>query len=122
MNAIDQLIELIGKRIEKESKSFSPPEGVRSAARRALAMREKQPPSNRCCTPVGLARARDLSNGKSVSFATIKRMKAYFDRHQVDKKGGGWGNGSKGEQAWLAWGGDAGYSWAKKIVAQEESK
>lgn len=51
-------------------------------------------------------------------------MKAYFDRHQVDKRGRGWGVDSKGWQAWLLWGGDPGYRWAKEIVSRykENSK
>jgi len=98
----------------------TPPQGVQDAAKRGLELRAKQPDSNKCCTSVGIARARDLSNGKSVSLDTVKRMKAYFDRHEVDKKGEGWGKDSKGYQAWLMWGGDAGQTWANKIVKEND--
>jgi len=47
---------------------------------------------------------------------TIRRMKAYFDRHQPDKKSPHWDEPSPGKVAWYAWGGDAGYSWAKSVV------
>ena len=99
---------------------FTPPQGVRDAAIRALKKRAEQPPSKRGMTAVGIARARDLSNGVTVSPETIKRMVAYFTRHEVDKQGSTWEEYGKGRQAWDGWGGDAGYTWAKKILAQME--
>jgi hypothetical protein len=48
-------------------------------------------------------------------------MKAYFDRHEVDKKGETWDQQGKGWQAWQGWGGDAGYAWARKVVGQMEA-
>ena len=39
---------------------FTPPEGAREAAKRALDVREKKPASQKGMTPVGIARARDL--------------------------------------------------------------
>ena len=99
---------------------FTPPQGVRDAAIRALKKRSEQPPSRRGMTAVGIARARDLSNGVTLSPDTIKRMVAYFTRHEVDKQGSTWEEYGKGRQAWDGWGGDAGYTWAKKILAQME--
>ena len=99
---------------------FTPPQGVRDAAIRALKKRSEQPPSKRGMTAVGIARARDLSNGVSLSPETIKRMVAYFTRHEVDKQGSTWEEYGKGRQAWDGWGGDAGYTWSKKILAQME--
>ena len=99
---------------------FTPPQGVRDAAIRALKKRAEQPPSKRGMTAVGIARARDLSNGVTLSPETIKRMVAYFTRHEVDKQGSTWEEYGKGRQAWDGWGGDAGYTWAKKILAQME--
>jgi len=101
---------------------FTPPEGAREAAKRALEVRETKPPSQRGMTPVGIARARDLQNGVKLSPDTIKRMKAFFDRHEVDKKGSTFGEQGKGWQAWNGWGGDAGYSWAKKVVGQMDAR
>ena len=103
-----------------EGIDFTPPQGVRDAAIRALKKRSEQPPSTRGMTAVGIARARDLSNGVSLSPETIKRMVAYFTRHEVDKQGSTWEEYGKGRQAWDGWGGDAGYTWAKKILAQME--
>ena len=97
---------------------FKPPKTVAEAAQRGLDMRAKQPDSNKCCTAVGLARARQLTNRQQLSPSTVKRMLSYFERHEVDKKGKDWDNQSKGRQAWLIWGGDPGYTWAKKVVSQ----
>lgn len=103
--------------------NYSPPASAGKAAARGLALRRALSPSRRAGTAVGIARARDLALGKKLSARTVKRMKAYFDRHQVDKKASGWkpseeGYPSKGLQAWLLWGGDPGYRWAVSKVAQ----
>jgi hypothetical protein len=49
-------------------------------------------------------------------------MNSYFARHEVDKKGEGWGKDSAGYIAWLLWGGDAGWSWVKGILRDQEKK
>ena len=97
---------------------FKPPEGARKAAERALRRRAQKPQSQRGMTPVGIARARDLIAGKNLSPETVRRMLAYFTRHEVDKQGSTWDEYGKGRQAWDGWGGDAGYSWARKVVNQ----
>jgi lambda family phage portal protein len=101
---------------------FTPPQGAREAAKRALDVRETKPPSQRGMTPVGIARARDLQNGVKLSPDSARRMKAFFDRHEVDKKGATWDEQGKGWQAWHGWGGDAGYAWARKVVGQMEAR
>lgn len=98
------------------TESFTPPQDIREAARRALDVRATKPPSQRGGTPVGIARARDLANGRPVSLRTIRRMVAYFDRHEIDKQGATWKDKGKGWQAWQLWGGDAGRAWAKRIL------
>jgi len=120
------------QRTEKKSESlavpdkyshidFKPPKGAQEAAKRALEVRADKPESQRGMTPVGIARARDLSNGQTLSPDTVKRMLAYFTRHEVDKQGKTWSDQGKGWQAWNGWGGDAGYSWARKVVKQMKS-
>jgi hypothetical protein len=99
---------------------FNPPKSVQQEAERGLEWRRE---FGRGGTEIGVARARDLSNGRSVSLDTVKRMKAYFDRHQVDKNAEGFrlgeeGYPSAGRIAWALWGGDVGYHWAKTIVAK----
>jgi len=59
-----------------------PPRAVRFNAQKGLDIRAEQTPSNRAGTPVGLARARDLAAGVNVSEETIRRMVAFFNRHQ----------------------------------------
>jgi hypothetical protein len=97
---------------------FTPPKAAQEAAKRALEVRAGKPKSKRGMTPVGIARARDLANGKQLSPDTVKRMLAYFTRHEVDKKGSTWNIQGKGWQAWHGWGGDSGYSFARKVTKQ----
>lgn len=106
-----------------ESIDFTPPEGAREEAAKGLAWREE---FNRGGTEVGVARARDISNGRTLSHETVKRMVSYFARHEVDKRAEGFDAGddgypSAGRIAWALWGGDAGQSWANKIVRQMDS-
>ena len=96
--------------------TYVPTKEMASNAKRALEVRESKPPSQRGMTSVGLARARDLQNRKPLSEETVRRMKAYFDRHEIDKKGETWAQQGKGWQAWNGWGGDAGQTWANAIV------
>lgn len=99
---------------------FTPPAGVRKEAQKGLDWRSE---FGRGGTAVGIARARDLSNGTTISPDTARRMKAYFDRHEVDKQGKGWSPGedgfpSNGRIAWALWGSDPGYAWSRKLVEQ----
>ena len=105
-----------------DAESFSPPRDVQRAAQRALRVRRQAVPSDRGMTEVGLARARDLANGRQVSEETIRRMLSYFQRHEVDKEGETWEEQGKGWQAWHGWGGDAGFRWARVTVAQLDAK
>lgn len=105
-----------------KAEGFSPPQGVRSNAKRGLELRRE---FNRGGTAVGVARARSLSNGQKIPLETIRRMVSYFARHEVDKKGENWGNASNpsaGYIAWLLWGGDAGKTWANSISEREKKK
>lgn len=101
---------------------LTPTDAMAAEARRGLEWREKH---NRGGTAVGVARARDISNKKSLSPDTVRRMVSYFARHEVDKQGTGFSPGedgypSAGRIAWALWGGDAGASWAKAKAAQME--
>jgi len=104
------------------AESYKPTEGMIAEANRGLEWRRE---FSRGGTSVGIARARDISNGKSLPLATVKRMKSFFARHEVDKKAEGFRPGEKGYPsngriAWAMWGGDAGKSWSEKIVNQSE--
>jgi len=91
-----------------------PPQSVADNARRALEVRASKPESQRGMTAVGIARARDLANRSALSEETIRRMVAYFERHQKDKQGESWDEQGNGWQAWMGWGGDEGWAWAKR--------
>lgn len=95
-----------------------PPQGVADNARRALDVRARKPESERGMTPVGIARARDLMNRSRLSEDTIRRMLAYFERHEVDKEGSTWDEQGRGWQAWNGWGGDDGFAWARRKVEE----
>ena len=99
-------------------RTFIPPQKVADEAAYGLYLRSQMPPSSRCCTPVGLARAKQLKNREPVSVETLKRMRSYFQRHEVDQQGKGWGIDSKGFQAWLLWGGDSGRDWCNRTLDQ----
>ena len=52
-------------------------------------------------------------------------MNSYLARHEVDKQGKGWSQGSDGypsagRVAWAAWGGDAAKAWVGKILRSVE--
>lgn len=98
--------------------SYTPSDGMVTEAQRGLDWRSE---FNRGGTAVGIARARDIVNRKDLPVETWRRIKAYFDRHEVDKRAEGFSPGetgypSNGRIAWALWGGDAGYARARDIV------
>ena len=103
-----------------EAIDLKPTSGMVAEAKKGLEWRKEY---NRGGTGVGVARARDISNGKNLSEDTVKRMHSFFSRHEVDKQGKGFSPGepgfpSAGRIAWALWGGDAGQTWAAKKVEQ----
>jgi hypothetical protein len=107
-----------------KAEGYSPPAGARAAARKAIRFKE-QGKAKGAGTSVGWTRAGQLARGETLSLSTVKRMYSYFSRHEVDKKGKDWANQSNpsnGYIMWLAWGGDAGYSWSRRIVNAEKDK
>lgn len=113
-----------GEEIEAaEGIDFSVSSAMKEEARRGLAWRKE---FNRGGTNVGARRATQIINDGRLSADTWRRVKAYFDRHQSDKSGEGWSSGpgypSAGRIAWALWGGDPGWSRARKIVRQLESR
>jgi len=97
-----------------------PTKGMIIEAEMGLAWRKE---FGRGGTAVGIARARDIANGKNLSLSSIKRMFSFFSRHEVDKQAEGFRPGeegypSNGRIAWALWGGDAGFSWSRKKVEE----
>lgn len=104
--------------VSQADESYEPTDEMATEAELGLKWREEY---GRGGTEVGVARARDISNKRNLSFDTIKRMNSYFSRHEVDKEANGWNDGeegfpSAGRIAWQLWGGDAGRDWAARIV------
>lgn len=88
---------------------------ARNAAR-SLELRKEY---GRGMTPVGVARANQLIDRERLSPDTVRRMKSFFARHEVDKEAQGFRRGedgwpSNGLIAWLGWGGDEGQRWANR--------
>ena len=97
-------------------------------AKRGLELRKK---FNRGGTAVGVARANQLVARERLSISTVKRMYSFFSRHEVDKEAQGFRQGeegypSAGKIAWLLWGGDSGFAWAKRkrqqIITEEDKE
>jgi HK97 family phage portal protein len=102
---------------------MKPTSGMKSEAQKGLDWRKE---FGRGGTAIGIARARDIVNGRELSADTVKRMYSFFSRHEVDKQGQGFSPGedgypSNGRIAWALWGGDAGFAWSKKLVKRFET-
>lgn len=97
-----------------------PTKSMQQAATQALEWRKEY---NRGGTLVGVTRANQLKNREPLSPNTVKRMFSFFSRHEVDKQAEGFRQGedgfpSAGRVAWGLWGGDAGFSWSRRKVAE----
>ena len=103
---------------ETRQDSYTPTEAMRTEAARGLEWRAEY---GRGGTAVGVARARDITNGRDLPIETVRRMNSYFARHEVDKEATGFRPGeegfpSAGRIAWALWGGDPGQRWARSII------
>lgn len=111
--------------------NFKPSEAVAKAAARGLELRKKNKgkgglnaqQAHKAGIGSGVARAVSLKNRQTLSPATVRRMKAFFDRHQKSRKvdPGKTPGTDKGYIAWMLWGGDSGRSWAEKICRQMDA-
>lgn len=107
-----------------KEETYTPTSGMKSAASRALRWK-KEGKAKGAGTPVGWGRATDIVAGRAMSLSTVKRMYSFFSRHEVDKKGKDFynvSNPSNGRIMWDAWGGDAGFSWSRKIAEREKNR
>ena len=116
----DEMLELMFK-----SETFSPNDGMKAAARRALKWKEEGKATG-AGTPVGWGRARDIVAGRSMSLSVVRRMFSFFSRHEAASKGGkdfnNTSNPSNGRIMWDAWGGNAGFAWSRAIVNRMKDK
>lgn len=111
-------------KVREAKSSYKVPEGVQSAAKRAQKWISDGKAGDGF-TDVGRRRASQLASGGSVSLDTVKRMKSYFARHEVDRKATGFSSGeegypSAGRVAWDAWGGDAGRAWVNRLNLEDD--
>lgn len=93
-----------------------PTKAVADAAAKGLKLREEH---GRGGTHVGVARARQLSERRTLTPDVVKKMRAYFARHAVDKNAPKFTDRtdpSAGYIAWLLWGGDAGKAWSERMM------
>lgn len=114
--------------LSKQS-GFTPPEGVRSAAKRGLRLRRKYnrgglstQQASAAGVGSGVQRASNLASGSSVSIATVRRMRNFFSRHLKNYRPGkreSDGGPTAGTIAWLLWGGNAGRRWADSVLRRE---
>jgi hypothetical protein len=116
----DDMLELMFK-----SETFTPNDGMKAAARRALKWKEEGKATG-AGTPVGWGRARDIVAGRSMSLSVVRRMFSFFSRHEQASKGGkdfnNTSNPSNGRIMWDAWGGNAGFAWSRAIVNRMKDK
>ncbi len=112
--------------------NFTPPESVAAVAEKGLDYRKRAGGKGGLSVSEakkegigsGVQRAVNLKNRDTMSPSTVKRMKAFFDRHEKNKainpeyKNEPWKD--HGYVAHLLWGGDPGKVWAEKIVKRME--
>jgi len=93
---------------------------MKDAARRALEIREKLPPSRRYGTLTGLKRARQIINGDNLSLSTLVRMRSYLLRarpnYRKAKSEGKTAETSKAIGAYDLWGGLKALAWANNQI------
>jgi hypothetical protein len=108
--------------------NFTPPKSVAMAAEKGLEYRKKSggkggldvSEAKKEGIGSGVQRAVNLKNRDTMSPQTVRRMKAFFDRHRKNKsidpeyKDKPWKD--RGYVAHLLWGGDPGEKWAIKTV------
>ena len=113
--------------------NFRPPASVAKEAIIGLQYREKaggrggltSRQASEAGVGSGVQRAASLRYRQNQSPETIRRMVAFFSRHEANKevkpefKDTPWKD--RGKVAWLLWGGDAGRAWAQKILSQMEA-
>ena len=95
-------------------KSVKPPLEVAKEAKRGLELRKQY---KRGGTEIGVWRAENLVKRTPLDIGELKRIRSYFARHEVDKRGKDWNNRerpSAGYIAWLLWGGEPGRAWAER--------
>jgi hypothetical protein len=106
----------------KPFKSATPPAAVAKEAKRGLELRKQH---KRGGTEIGVWRAENLVKRTPLDLPELKRIRSYFARHEVDKRGKDWNNKerpSAGRIAWLLWGGEPGRKWVERELKKAVSR
>lgn len=93
------------------------PEGVKNAAKRAVAYAEKNGWGS-CGTDVGKQRASQLAKGENISVDTVKRMYSYLSRHKKDLQSSKSYDEGCGKLMYDSWGGEPALKWAERKLEQ----
>lgn len=125
---------LLLEQVTKSSTFNDYPKSASNAAKKALKWKEKYGKEVKGGTATGWTRAKQLANKEAISFDTVKRIKAFFDRHEKnfkvkpELKSTPWKD--NGHVAGLIWGmtnaeskdKNAIYNWAVRIINKVEKK
>lgn len=122
------------KEYNKSSTFFDYPKSATNAAKKALRWKEEKGSEVKGGTKTGWQRANQLANREALSYSTVKRIKAFFDRHEknfkINKEHEGEPWKDNGYVAGLIWGmtnpdgkeKNAIYNWAVRIINKVEGK
>lgn len=112
------------KKITKSSSSVNlvPSQGMRAAARRGIKYHSEGKAGDGFESAT-LTRAHKIAEGKELTPEHVKRMHSFFERHAGGRsEKAGKGEITPWDVAWLAWGGNAGRTWAASKVKQLENE
>jgi hypothetical protein len=111
--------------------NFYPTQEMADTAARGLRWREKAGGRGGLTTQEaskegvgsGVQRAVQIKYRRQLSPDTVRRMVAFFDRHEKNKavEPGKEPHEDRGAVAWALWGGDAGRRWANKVLRQMQA-
>ena len=93
------------------------PDGVVSNAKRVLEYVDKNGWGS-CGTAVGKRRASQLASKSNLTVSTIKRMYSFLARHEKDLEASKSYSDGCGKLMYDAWGGKAGFRWAKSKLKE----
>jgi len=105
-------------------KDFYPPKEVRKAAEKGLRW-VKNGHGGDGLTRQTINEAKSIARGEKQKTDKVRRMRAWFARHAVDKQSDSWKEGtdvnpSPSQVAWALWGGDVGNSWSNEVMRKLE--
>ena len=109
-----------GQRIELESYTDYP-EAAKNAAKSAIARNEKKTTAAKCGTAVGKIRAQQITQGRPLSYETIKRIYSYLSRAEsfIDKSKSDWREQCS-SISYDLWGGAAMLPYVKKVLRSKD--